>query len=135
MPRYDYRCRIHGVVEITHAMADVAAPQRCPRYFGNEVRERCSVVMKRVFVDAPSFICDPVRRSYLKAKGSSTLADQERDLDPMTPHDAIDKRRLERDLGRIYVGDDTSGMTPKAQRAVDRYKQRDIPRTKPMRTG
>jgi hypothetical protein len=63
---------------------------------------------------------DPYRAHYLGTK--RTIEEQRQNRACDAPQDDFDRRRLERDLGRVYVNDDVSGMTKAARRGIESTK-------------
>ena len=61
---------------------------------------------------------DPIRKSFNGAKIDHNLAAQGRPLDPLSPKDKFDLRRIEKATGRVYCGDDISHLRPNAQKAI-----------------
>jgi len=68
----------------------------------------------------PQFGVDPFRAHHLSTRKEAAQATQQRYLD--APTDRVEARGREAAQGIRFIGDDTSGMTPKAQRAVEKYK-------------
>lgn len=66
-------------------------------------------------------ICDDrIRKAYNSAKIEHQLAEQQRPLDPFTPRDKFEARHIEEATGRVYIGEDRSGLSEKAQRALEK---------------
>lgn len=114
--RYIYDC------ERGHAF-DVYAPSpvpefACPRHSGlnDPVYGRRNLAAE---LATQSLICDDhIRKAYNGAKIDHNLALQGRPLDPLAPRDKFEARHVEAATGRVYIGDDISGMSKSAQRAI-----------------
>ena len=67
---------------------------------------------------------DPWRAAWLNDQKMSTrLEAQQRQLDPLTPKDKFEKRAIEAQTGRIYIGDDMSALKPSSRRAIEKAKE------------
>jgi len=61
---------------------------------------------------------DPYRKYHLSSRKMHEEARQQRTIGG--PQDNIERKRLERENGITYVGDDTSGFSKKARRGIER---------------
>lgn len=68
---------------------------------------------------------DEIRKGFLSSKFETALQEQGRAPDPLQPRDKHDAKRLHEKLGRVYVGNDTSGMSAKAQRAIAKGERKE----------
>jgi len=122
--RYVFACANQHSAEVV----DRRAPQdhECPD---------CGIVGRRDFPAefATQLVIsdDPFRKSYLSSRIDHNLAEQGRPLDPLAPKDRFDLKRIEQNTGRVYIGDDVSKLSAKAQRAIlngERRKGQSLPR-------
>jgi hypothetical protein len=85
---------------------------------------RCTATLERDyhtdFASQSLPTVDPYRAHYLSTKRGVEEQRQNRPCEG--PRDDFERRRMERDLGRVYVGDDIGGMTKKAQKAIEATK-------------
>jgi hypothetical protein len=68
----------------------------------------------------PQIGVDPFRAFDLSPKKEAAQAEQQRYVE--APRDRIEAKAIEATTGRIYVGDDKSGMTKAAQRGIEKAK-------------
>ena len=116
MTLYAYRCasghRIDrefplGKAARTAGMCDCGTELQ--RYFGPDVLPQIAAT-------------DPFRAFDLSPRKEKAQVEQQRAID--APRDRIEANRMERDLGRTYVGDDTSMMSKPAQRGIAAWKDK-----------
>lgn len=62
---------------------------------------------------------DPFRKAWL-GDAEQRAADQGRCLDPEAPKDKFEARERHQRLGRVYIGDDYTKLSPKGQKAIER---------------
>ena|SRR5271166_1337474 len=67
---------------------------------------------------------DPFRKAWLSSDIEFNLQKQGRSIDPMAPKDKFDALRIREETGRIYIGDDTEGLSKKGRAAINRYQER-----------
>ena len=65
---------------------------------------------------------DQFRSFHLSSRKDSEQQRQQRAIGG--PQDKFEAKRMERDLGRKYIGDDASYLRPAGQRAIERHKER-----------
>lgn len=111
MPRYSFRDPNGHAFEAYAPFDDQWAVSPCCGLGG--VRDYAAD-----FASQASLCDDTIRRAYNGSAIDHALATQGRPLDPLAPRDKFEARHVEKATGRVYVGDDVSRMSPKAQRAV-----------------
>lgn len=114
MAIYAYRCPTHGILNVEFPLGKAPASVACEdgiavRYFGPDALPQIAAM-------------DPFRAYDLSPRKEAAQVEQQRYV--VAPRDRFEARRQERELGRTYVGDDTSGMTKNAQKAVELYRDR-----------
>jgi hypothetical protein len=83
------------------------------RYYGPEAMPQIGVV-------------DPFRSFHLGTKKDRAAQEQNREIGG--PQDSFERKRMEREMGVSFVGDDTSGMTAKAKRGISKYQDMHVGR-------
>ena len=79
------------------------------------------------FASASISTGDPFRSYHLSTAKARASGDQQRAIGG--PTDNFERKRLERDTGVAFVGNDTSGMSAAARRGIEKFKERkkDVP--------
>lgn len=119
MATYAYHCPNHGPFERTFSLGKAPEAVTCLE------TESCRRQARRFF--SPETLpqiaaTDPFRAFDLSPRKERAQIAQQRYVD--APADRFEAKRLERDLGRIYVGDDTGGMTAAARRGIETAKEK-----------
>jgi lipoprotein NlpI len=60
---------------------------------------------------------DPFRKAWL-GNAEQKAAEQQRHIDPEAPKDRFEAKERHERLGRIYIGDDLSPLSKRAQKAI-----------------
>ena len=118
--KYLYRCGSH-LVEAGERCQIIECPDHSglntPVYAARDLPAELGTQM---------VVCDdPIRRAFNGAKIDHNLAEQQRPLDPLAPKDKFDARRLERETGRIYIGDSRDGLSKAATKALEKGDRRE----------
>lgn len=67
-------------------------------------------------------VVDPFRSFHLSTKKDSEAQRQQREIGG--PTDTFERRRIEKERGVTFVGNDTSGMSDKARRGIEKWKDK-----------
>lgn len=81
--------------------------------------EDCGRQARRLYTSVHIDNGDDIRKAWLSSQTESNLAKQGRPMDPLAPKDRIEARHVQKATGRIYIGNRTEGMTPRAQAAIE----------------
>lgn len=111
MPTYTFVCPNGSLFEARTSSDDIWAT--CPCHGVPGKRDlHADLVQQYVNCD------DHIRRAFNGSKIDHALSAQGRPLDPMAPKDKFEAKHIEKATGRVYCGDDISGLRPISQRAI-----------------
>jgi hypothetical protein len=74
------------------------------------------------FAGATISVMDPYRNYHLSSRAQRIEGEQQRRLD--APQDNFERKRLEKDLGRLYIGNDTGCLRKEARRGIEMYQDK-----------
>lgn len=114
---YSYRCRLGHTFEQQFPIGE--AWRNMPCRFCDHHAERDFAAD---FAGVTIGIVDPYRTFHLGSAATKAEGEQQRALD--APRDNFERKRLERDFGRMYVGDDVGCLRPNAQRGIEMYRDK-----------
>lgn len=109
---YVYSCARNHITENEYPMGEAESSVVC----------KCGGIANRDYAAVQIVNDDSFRRYHLSTKKESEAVRQQRVIDG--PTDKFEARRMERELGRTYIGDDASLLRPAGQRAVESHKDR-----------
>lgn len=118
--RYAFICSNGCVFEATAPAKDdgqwpeVAGQANCPTHGLPAQRD-----YRLEFLSQSSVCDDDIRRSWLGSEIDRNLQAQGRPLDPLAPKDKFEAKHVEKALGRVHIGNDTSTLRPISQRAIE----------------
>lgn len=117
MAVFMYRCTSDGhLFEQHHTLGKAPPKATCGHHGVRGVRHFGPESMPQIVAQ------DPFRKYDLSPRKEQAQVAQQRVVD--APRDRFEAKRMERELGRVYVGDDTSGMSARARRGIDTAKEK-----------
>ncbi len=111
---FAYRCSNEHLTHVEALVGQAPETNYCwcgaagGRYFGPE--------------NVPQITADPFRSYHLSSRKEHAQARQQRYV--AAPEDRPEAKRIERERGITFVGDDTSGMSAGARRGIEKHRDR-----------
>jgi len=123
---FTYRCVLDHVSEHEFKVGAAPAQVKCPVVFRGFRNAKCFHLARRDFAaDASSItvgVVDPFRSFHLSTKKDAAAQHQQREIGG--PTDSFERRRIEKQRGIQFVGDDTSGMSAAARRGIEKARDK-----------
>ena len=126
---YSYRCRSGHAFEANFPVGAAARTLPCRGISTVTAPCACEVPCELYaerdfaadFAGVTIGIVDPYRTFHLGSKATKAEGEQQRALD--APRDNFERKRLERDFGRTYIGDDVGCLRKSGQLGIEMYRE------------
>ncbi len=121
--KFTYRCEFGHVTESDFKVGCAPEQMICPVRGPINSRNHMHGAKRDFAADFASVTIgaiDPFRCYHLSTKKEAAAQRQQREIGG--PTDSFERKRLERDHGIRFIGDDTSTLKPKAQRGIEEVK-------------